>query len=78
MIMASSMNLSLTEELRDFIKSRTGEQSVYATPSEYLRDLIRKDMESQATLKHIIAGLKDVQDGNFSEMSIMDIVEEDQ
>ena len=39
--MASSMNLSLTDELRDFVNSRTGNRRIYATPSEYLRDLIR-------------------------------------
>jgi len=39
--MASSLNLSLTDELREFINSRTGDAGVYSTPSEYLRDLIR-------------------------------------
>ena len=71
--MASSMNLSLTDELREFVNSRTGDASPYATPSEYLRDLIRRDMESQATVAHVMRGLDDLAKGRFSEKSILDI-----
>lgn len=71
--MASSMNLSLTDELRDFVNSRTGKGGVYATPSEYLRDLIRRDMENQAALMHIVGGLDDLAHGRFSDKSILDI-----
>lgn len=75
--MASSMNLSLTDELRDFVNSRTGDAGVYATPSEYLRDLIRRDMESQSTVTHVMRGLDDLAHGRFSDRSILDIAEED-
>jgi antitoxin ParD1/3/4 len=75
--MSSSMNLSLTDELRDFVNSRTGDAGLYATPSEYLRDLIRRDMESQATVAHVMRGLSDLEQGRFSEKSILDIAEED-
>ncbi|MCY7297422.1 ribbon-helix-helix domain-containing protein [Alteromonas sp. a30] len=75
--MASSLNLSLTDELRHFIDSRTGDSGVYATPSEYLRDLIRKDMEAQSTLLHMMEGLSDLKQGRFSSKSILDIAEED-
>ena len=71
--MPSSMNLSLTDELRDFVNSRTGKRGVYATPSEYLRDLIRRDMENQAVLMHIAGGLDDLAQGRFSDRSILDI-----
>lgn len=75
--MASSLNLSLTDELRHFIDSRTGDTGVYATPSEYLRDLIRKDMEAQSTILHVMEGLSDLKQGHFSNKSILDIPEED-
>ena len=75
--MASSMNLSLTDELRDFVNSRTGDTGLYATPSEYLRDLIRRDMESLATVAHVMSGLGDLEHGRFSDKSILDIAEED-
>ena len=74
--MASSLNLSLTDELREFINSRTGDAGVYSTPSEYLRDLIRRDMESQEVVKHILNGLDDVKHGRFSDKSILDIADE--
>ena len=58
--MASSMNLSLTDELREFVNSRTGDSSPYATPSEYLRDLIRRDMASREIVTHVMQGLDDL------------------
>lgn len=76
--MASSLNLSLTDELREFINSRVGDTGLYATPSEYLRDLIRRDMGAEATLSHIMGGLNDVKQGRLSDQSIMDIFEEDE
>jgi antitoxin ParD1/3/4 len=75
--MANSMNLSLTDELRDFVNSRTGDAGLYATPSEYLRDLIRRDMESQATVAHVMKGLDDLEHGRLSDKSILDIAGED-
>jgi antitoxin ParD1/3/4 len=75
--MASSMNLSLTNELRDFVNSRTGDRGLYATPSEYLRSLIRHDMESQTTVTHIMGSLDELAQGRFSDKSILDIAAED-
>ncbi len=74
--MASSLNLSLTKELRSFVDSRIGDAGVYATPSEYLRDLIRRDMASQGTVAHILSGVDDIRQGRFSEESILDIATE--
>ena len=71
--MASSLNLSLTDELRHFVDSRSGDDGLYATPSEYLRDLIRKDMEAQSTVHHVIRGLENMKKGRYSELSILDI-----
>lgn len=74
--MASSLNVSLTDELRAFVNSRTGDRGVYATPSEYLRDLIRRDMEAQGLVAQVIGGLGDIKYGRFSDTSIMDIADE--
>lgn len=73
---ASSLNLSLTNELRKFVDSRTGDAGVYATPSEYIRDLIRHDMEAGETLNHVLTGVHDIKRGEMSENSILDIVNE--
>ena len=75
--MPTSMNLSLTDELRDFVDSRAGDGGLYATPSEYLRDLIRRDMETQGVVRHVRGGLADVNAGRLSDKSILDIADED-
>lgn len=61
------------DRLRHFVDSRSGDGGVYATPSEYLRDLIRKDMETQSTVHHIVRGREDVKEVRYSELSILDI-----
>ncbi|NOQ37081.1 MAG: hypothetical protein GQ569_14510 [Methylococcaceae bacterium] len=43
--MANSINLSLTDELRTFINNNTGDGTLYATPSEFLRQIIREKKE---------------------------------
>jgi antitoxin ParD1/3/4 len=40
----SSLNISLPEQLKDYVESRVQEGD-YGTPSEYLRELIRRDKE---------------------------------
>lgn len=75
--MTSSLNLSLTDELRAYIDSRTGDNGVYSTPSEYLRDLIRRDMETQGVVAHVLAGIDDIKHGRFVEQSILDIGNDD-
>ena len=40
--MANSLNLSLTDELRAFIDQNSGEGTLYATPSEFVRDILRR------------------------------------
>ena len=74
--MPSSMNVSLTNELKKFVVSRTGDDGLYATPSEYIRDLIRGDMATQETVLHVLSGLNDIRHGRMSEKSILDIYDE--
>ncbi|MDA9003996.1 hypothetical protein N9J26_00745 [bacterium] len=75
--MANILNLSLTNKLRKFVDMRVGDDGLYATPSEDLRDLIRRDMESQSTITHVVSALDDIKLGRFSNKSILDIAEED-
>jgi antitoxin ParD1/3/4 len=42
----ASMNISLPEELKDYVEART--HSGYSTPSEYVRELIREDRKRRA------------------------------
>ena len=71
--MSSSLNLSLTDELRRYVDLRANDNDLYATPSEYIRDLIRHDMQEHAVLQDVLQGLDDFKNGRFSDKSILDI-----
>lgn len=43
--MAGTLNLSLTDELRAFIDRNSGDGTLYATPSEFVRDVLREKKE---------------------------------
>ena len=43
--MGSTLNLSLTDELRAFVDRNSGDGTVYATPSEFVRDVLREKKE---------------------------------
>ncbi|MDR3014253.1 addiction module antitoxin [Delftia acidovorans] len=41
----TTVTVNLTETLGDFLAASVGEDSAYENASEYVRDLIRRDME---------------------------------
>ena len=57
--MSSSLNVQLTDELRRYVDERASDKDVYATPSEYIRDLIRQDMQDRAVALNVLEGLDD-------------------
>lgn len=44
-LLSSTLNLSLTDELRAFIDQQSGDGTLYATPSEFVRDVLRDKKE---------------------------------
>lgn len=50
--MSNSLNLSLTDELRAFVDAQSGEGTLFSTPSEFLRELLR---EKKARLEAAVA-----------------------
>jgi len=54
--MSSSLNVQLTDELRRYVDERASDKDVYATPSEYIRDLIRQDMQDRAVASMFLRG----------------------
>ena len=67
-----SLNIPLTDELKSFIASQSGDGTLYSTPSEYVRDLIRHDHDRQeaAALRHsIIEGYQDAIEGRVRKFS---------
>ena len=75
--MSSSLNVQLTDALRKYVDERASDKDVYATPSEYIRDLIRQDMQDRAVALNILEGLSDLRHGRFSDKSILDLKDED-
>ncbi len=68
--MSSSMNLSLTDELRAFIDRNCGDGTLYATPSEFLRDVLRQKkerMEAAEMRDGILEGYRDLIEGRVLE-----------
>lgn len=74
--MGSSLNVSLTDELRRFVDTRASDGDVYSTPSEYVRDLIRRDMEGVAVLTKVRRGLDDIKNSRFAGENVLNIIEE--
>ena len=48
--MPSTLNLSLTDELRAFIDANCGDGTLYATPSEFVRDVLEE--QASSALEH--------------------------
>lgn len=68
--MGSTLNLSLTDELRAFVDTQSGDGTLYATPSEFVRDLIRKhkqQMEADRLRVGVIEGLHDAAQGRVKQ-----------
>jgi antitoxin ParD1/3/4 len=43
--MSTTLNLSLTDELRAFVDQNSGDGTLYATPSEFVRNVLREKKE---------------------------------
>lgn len=72
MAKTESLNIALTEEMKKFINSQSGKGTLYATPSEYVRDLIRHErdrLEAASLRSAIIEGYQDVIHGRTREFS---------
>ncbi len=74
--MTNKLNLSLTDELRRFVDFKTGDEGCYTTPGEYIRDLIRRDMEDWKIAVDIAQGIREVSEGRYANESILDILSE--
>ena len=63
--MGTSLHVSLPDEMRRFVDEISNGKSVYATPSEYVRALIRKDMEQRTFETTVLQGVSEAQGGDF-------------
>lgn len=70
--MYERINTRLSQPLADFVSRMVGESGLYETPAEYVRDLIRRDMEQrqgQVLQEAILRGYRDVAAGRVFESS---------
>ena len=68
--MKTTLNLSLTDELCSFIDENCGEGTLYSTPSEFVRDLLRqkkRELDAARLRESIIAGYSDLCEGRVVE-----------
>jgi len=64
--MSERINARLSQPLAEFVERMVGESGLYETPSEYVRDLIRRDMErreGQLLQDAILSGYRDLAAG---------------
>ena len=70
--MPSTLNLSLTDELRAFVDAQSGDGTLFATPSEFVRNVLReyKAREEVARMRDgILEGFQDVLAGHVVEFN---------
>ena len=70
--MSSSLNLTLTDELRAFIDRNCGDGTLYATPTEFMRDVLREKkqrIEAAELRAGILEGYQDAITGRTSMFS---------
>ncbi len=68
--MSRSLNLSLTDELRAFVDKNSGDGTMFATPSEFVRAVLRerKEREDAASLRaSVLEGYQDIREGRVIE-----------
>lgn len=86
--MSVRINARLSQPLAEFVDRMVGEAGLYETPSEYVRDLIRRDMErceGQFVQDAILAGYRDLSVGRLfassgdfkADMAVLDRKEAD-
>ena len=72
MAKTESLNIALTDEMKKFVASQSGNGTLYSTPSEYVRDLIRHErdrLEAAAIRNAIIEGYSDIIQGRTHKFS---------
>ena len=64
---SNRVNARLTEPLARHVARVVGPEGIYETPSEYIRSLIRRDMESETyqIYNAILEGFQDIEEKRF-------------
>lgn len=68
--MTNHLHVELPGDLSRYINARAS--AAQATPSDYISQLVRQDMEEQAVIAHVMEGVDDLRNGRFSGRSALD------
>ncbi len=71
----AQMNVSVPERMKDWCEAQV-RQGRYSTTSDYVRDLIRRDQDSQAGIKALQAAIDDGLASGLSGRTIDEILAE--
>lgn len=69
----AQMNISLPAKLKSYVESRVSEGS-YASSSDYIRDLVRRDQEYEIKRERLHAAIEEGRASGISERSVEDII----
>ena len=69
----ASMNVSLPDPMRDWVQGRI-DSGKYASVSDYVRDLIRRDQETADRRQAIVNALIEGEQSGYSERKVTDIL----
>lgn len=69
----ASINISVPEPMRDWVQSRV-ESGRYATASDYLRELIRRDQDAADQRQVLVAALVEGEESGISPRRIPEIL----
>jgi len=75
--MNNILNIQLDNEMHLYVSENIGKHGVCSTPSEFIHDLIYKDMREKKVMDKVMRGLDDMNNGRFSNRSVMDIANEE-
>ena len=79
--MSTPLNLSLTDELKAFVEGQSGDGTLFASSSEYIRALIREKkerIEAANFRQSVLVAYQDILEGRTSEYkgSIEDVIKQ--
>lgn len=77
--MASSLPVSLPDDMRAFVDMRADGKNQYTTPSEYVRALVREDMAREEDRRYAIRSLlraeEEFRRGDMLPLSALDAID---
>lgn len=71
----ATMNVSLPDKMKDWVEDQT-QSGRYGNASDYVRDLIRRDQERQASIAHMQKMIDEAYESGVSKKTFAEIREE--